>query len=213
MSQTNVDKLHYVRIPKGHGGRAEMVRLVYVLAQKPYVDVLCTFEEVPRSAAVKNPFKQFPVVETPSGAYVYQVLAIMHHVALGTPAWPSDPARLTDALSVAMGGYDLYQWFGGFSADDLVAKKKFEDKRAPQFLGGLGEIYATRPFAAGEVPTFADCIVEEAVAWVVRRNETCRRLFEANAALVAFHRRFDAIPEIRAFRARQAAAREKDESV
>jgi glutathione S-transferase len=213
MSQPAADKIHYIRIPKALGGRAEMVRLVYVLAQKPYVDVLCSFEEVPRSAALKNPFKQFPVVETASGAYIYQALAIMHHAAHGTPAWPSDPARLTDALAVAMGGYDLYQWFGGFPADDLVAKKKVEEKRAPQFMSGLGEIYGARPFAAGDAPTFADCIVEEAVAWVVRRNEACRRLFEANAALVGFHRRFNEIPEIRAFRARQSAAREKDESV
>jgi glutathione S-transferase len=213
MSQTSVDKIHYVRIPKAQGGRAEMVRLVYVLAKKRYEDVLWTVEEAARSAVVKNPFKQFPVVETASGAYLYQALAIMHHVAHGTPAWPSDPSRLTEALAVAMGGYDLYQWFGSFPAEDLVAKKKFEDKRAPQFFGGLAEIYASRPFATGDEPTFADCIVEEAVAWCVRRNETCRRLFEANAALVAFHRRFDALPDIRAFRARQAAAREKDESV
>jgi glutathione S-transferase len=213
MSQASVDKIHYIRIPNALGGRAEMVRLVYVLAQKPYVDVLCTFEEAPRSAVVKNPFKQFPVVETPSGAYIYQALAIMHHVAHGTPVWPSDPSRLTDAFAVAMGGYDLYQWFGGFAADDLVAKKKFEEKRAPQFFGGLAEIYASRPFAAGTEPTFADCIVEEAIAWCVRRNEACRRLFEASPALVEFHRRFDAIADIRAFRARQAAARQKDDTV
>src|SRR6185503_14239621 len=213
MNQPTADKLHYVRIPKAQGGRAEMVRLVYVLSGKPYVDVLWTFEQIAQSAVGKNPIKQFPVVETPNGTHVYQTLAIMHHVAHGTPAWPSDPARLTEALSVAMGGYDLYQWFGSFPADDLVAKKKFDEKRAPQFFSGLGEIYASRPFAAGEVPTFADCIAEEAMAWCVRRNETCRRLFEANTALVGFHRRFDAIPEVRAFRARQAAAREKDESV
>jgi glutathione S-transferase len=137
----------------------------------------------------------------------------MHHAAHGTPAWPSDPNRLTDALSVAMGGYDLYQAFGAFPADDLVGKKKFEEKRAPQFMNGLGQIYASRSFAAGDVPTFADCIVEEAVAWCVRRNEVSRRLFEANAALVAFHARFDAIPAIRAFRTRQAAARANDDSV
>ncbi len=76
----------------------------------------------------------------------------------GDTSWPSDPQRLTDALSVAMGGYDLYQAFAGFSADDLVAKKRFEEKRAPQYMGGLGQIYASRPFAAGEVPSFADCI-------------------------------------------------------
>jgi len=213
MNQASVDKIHYLRIPKGQGARAEMVRLVYVLARKPYVDVLCTFEEAPRSAVVKNPFKQFPLIETPNGVYIYQALAIMHHVAHGTPAWPSDPDRLTDALAVAMGGYDLYQWFGGFPADDLVAKKKFEERRAPQLMGGLGEIYASRPFAAGDMPSFADCIAEEAMAWCVRRNEVCRRLFESNPALVAFHRRFDAIPEIRAFRDRQAVARQKDESV
>src|SRR5687767_1493512 len=123
MNETSADKLHYIRIPNAHGGRAEMVRLVYVLAQRPYVDVLCTFEQAPRSAVTKNPFKQFPVVETPSGAYIHQTLAIMHHAAHGTPAWPSDPERLTDAIAVGMGGYDLYQWFGGFSADDLAAKK------------------------------------------------------------------------------------------
>ena len=213
MNQPTADKLHYVRIPKGQGGRAEMVRLVYVLSGKPYVDVLWTFEQVAQSAVGKNPIKQFPVVETPNGTHVYQTLAIMHHAAHGTPAWPSDPNRLTDALAVAMSGYDLYQWFGSFSADDLAAKKKFEEKRAPQFMQGLGEIYASRSFAAGDAATFADCIVAEALGWCVRRNDASRRLFETNAALVAFHHRFDAIPAIRAFRARQSAARESDDSV
>jgi glutathione S-transferase len=213
MTQSTADKIHYVRIPKAQGGRAEMVRLVYVLAGKPYEDVLCTFDEAPKSGAAKNPFKQFPVVETPSGAFLYQAIAIMHHAAHGTPAWPADPARLTDALAVAMGAYDLYQAFGGFAADDLVAKKKFEEKRAPQYFGALGEIYGSRSFAAGDVPTFADCIAEEAIAWCVRRNDACRRLFETNPALVAFHGRFDAIPSIRAFRTRQAAARANDDSV
>lgn len=213
MNQPGTDKIHYVRIPKAHGGRAEMVRLVYVLAGKPYIDVLWTFEQASKSGAKQNPFKQLPVVETPSGTHIYQTLAIMHHAAHGTPAWPNDPERLTDALAVAMGGYDLYQAFGAFPADDLAAKKKFEEKRAPQLLNGLGEIYASRAFAAGDAPTFADCIVEEAVAWCVRRNEASRRLFENNAALVAFHGRFDATPAVRAFRARQAAAREKDDAV
>jgi glutathione S-transferase len=137
----------------------------------------------------------------------------MHHAAQGTPVWPSDPARLTEALAVAMGGYDLYQWFGSFPANDLAAKKKFEEKRAPQFMSGLDEIYAARPFATGDAPTFADCIVDEAVAWCVRRNEASRHVFESKAALVAFHQRFNAIPEVHAFRGRQAAAREKDDSV
>jgi glutathione S-transferase len=212
MNTNNADKIHYVRIPKAHGGRAEMVRLVYVLAGKPYEDVLWSFDQALQSGAKENPFKQLPVVETPSGTYIYQTLAIMHHVAHGTPAWPSDPNRLTNALSVAMGGYDLYQAFGAFPADDLVAKKKFEDKRCPQLMNGLGQIYASRPFAAGEVPTFADCMVEEAIAWCVRRNEVSRQLFESNPALVAFHNRFDAIAAVRAFRARQAEAREKDDS-
>jgi glutathione S-transferase len=213
MNQSSADKLHYIRIPKGHGGRAEMIRLVYALAGKPYVDVLWTFDQASKSAAKDNPFKQLPVVETPSGTYIYQSVAIMHHVALGTPAWPSDPQRATDALAVAMGGYDLYQAFGAFPADDLVAKKKFEEKRAPQLMNALGEIYGSRKFAAGDAPTFADCIVEEAVAWCVRRNEVCRSLFENNASLVAFHARFDAIPAIRGFRSRQAAARENDDAV
>ena len=213
MNQLAADKLHYVRIPKAQGGRTEMVRLVYVLSGKPYVDVLWTFEQVAQSAVGKNPIKQFPVVETPNGTHVYQTLAIMHHVAHGTPAWPSDPHRLTEALAVAMSGYDLYQWFGSFAADDLPAKKKFEEKRAPQFMQGLGEIYASRSFAAGDAATFADCIVAEALGWCVRRNDASRRLFETNTALVAFQHRFDAIPAIRAFRARQSAARESDDSV
>src|SRR5262245_41735513 len=164
MNPNNADKIHYARIPKGHGGRAEMVRLTYVLAGKPYVDVLWPFEQVQQSGAKENPFKQLPVVETPSGAYIYQTLAIMQHAAHGTPVWPSEPDRLTNALSAAMGGYDLYQAFGAFPADDLVAKKKFEDKRAPQLMNGLGQIYASRAFAAGDAPTFADCIVVEAIA-------------------------------------------------
>jgi glutathione S-transferase len=208
-----VDKLHYLRIPKGHGARAEMVRLVYVLAGKPYVDVFTTFAEAGKTVAGKNPFKQFPFVETSKGRHIYQALAIMHHVAHGTPAWPSDPDRLTDALAVAMGGYDLYQAFGGFSADDAAAKKKFEERRAPQYMGGLDEIYATRSFAAGNEPTFADCIVHEAVAWCLRRNDVCRRIFDEKAALTAIQARFEAIPAIRDFMARQAAARELDDSV
>jgi glutathione S-transferase len=194
MNQATADKIHYVRIPKAHGGRAEMVRLVYVLAGKPYTDVLWTFEQA-QSAGKKNPFRQFPVVETPTGAHIYQTLAIMHHAARETPAWPSDPQRLTDALAVAMSGYDLYQWFGSFAADDLAAKKKFEERRAPQFMAGLAR--STPATLRGRrAPTFADCIVEEAVA-CVRRNDASRKLYEANAALVAFHQRFDAIPAVR----------------
>ena len=207
------DKIHYLHIPKGQGGRAEMLRLVYVLAGKPYSDVHWTFQEAAQAVAGKNPFKQFPFVETPSGRHIYQVLAIMHHAAHGTPAWPGDPDRLTEALAVAMGAYDLYQAFGAFSANDLVAKKKFEEKHAPRFFGALGEIYAERSFAAGDVATFADCIAEEAVAWCVRRNDASRRLFEENAALVAFHDRFRAISTVGAFRARQAEARARDDSL
>jgi glutathione S-transferase len=207
------DKLHYLRIPNALGARAEAVRLVYVLAERPYVDVLSAFADAQATVAGKNPFKQFPFVETASGQVIYQSLAIMHHAANGTSAWPSDPATLTRALMVAMGGYDLYQAFAGFSADDLAAKKKFEEKRAPQLLGGLGEIYAKTKFAAGDTPTFADCIAHEAIAWVVRRNEVCRTFFEASPALVEFRDRFTQIPAIRAFMARQAAARSSDPSV
>src|SRR5262249_10406934 len=121
MNAQTADKLHYPRIPKGQGARAEMVRLVYVLAGKPYVDVLWPRAELPQAVAGKNPFLQFPFVETPDGRIIYQAIAIMHHAAHGTPAWPSDPDRLTDALAVAIGGYDLYQAFAGFTADDLVA--------------------------------------------------------------------------------------------
>ena len=207
------DKLHYVRIPKGQGGRAEQVRLVYVLAGKSYEDVFHTFAEAGQAVSGKNPFKQFPFVESPDGKRVYQTLAIMHHAAHGTPAWPSAPAAFTEALSVAMGAYDLYQWFGGFSADDLAAKKKFEERRAPQFFGGLGEIYAARPFATGSSATFADCMVYEAVAWCARRNEVCKGLLEGNPGLLAFMERFRSIPAIAEFLKRQAAAREKDDSV
>jgi glutathione S-transferase len=207
------DKIHYIRLPKAQGGRAEMTRLVYVLAGRPYVDVLHTFQEAAQAVAGKNPFKQFPFVETAGGAVVYQTLAIMHHAAQGTPAWPSDPERLTQALAVAMGGYDLYQAFGGFPADDLVAKKKFEDRRAPQYFNGLAEVYSARPFAAGDEPTFADAIVHEAVAWCVRRNDVCAKLFEASAALKGFNARFEAIPAVADFLKRQAAAREVDDAV
>jgi glutathione S-transferase len=213
MDQPSADKIHYIRISKALGGRAEAVRLLYVLAGKPYVDVFWDRSETAQALAGNNPFRQFPFVETPGGKRIYQSLAIMHHAAHGTPAWPSDPDRLTDALAVAIGGYDLYQAFAGFSADDLVAKKKFEEKRAPQYLGGLGEIYGARPFAAGESPTFADCIAHEAIAWCVRRNDVSRALFEANPALVAFVERFRAVPAIRDFMARQAAARERDDTI
>ncbi len=209
----SADKIHYIRISKGQGGRAEMVRMGYVLAGKPYVDVLWSRAEFAQAVTGKIPFRQFPFVETPSGACVYQTLAIMHHAGHGTPAWPSDPARLTDALAVAGGAYDLYQAFGAFAADDLVAKKKFEERRAPQYIGGLGEIYAARSFAAGDVATFADCMAHEAIGWCVRRNEASRHLFEANRSLGAFFDRFRAIPAIREFLARQAAAREKDDAV
>jgi glutathione S-transferase len=213
MNLATVDKIHYLRIPKGQGARAEMVRLVYVLANKPYADALWPRAEAAQAVAGKNPFLQFPFVETPAGRIIYQAIAIMHHAAHGTSAWPSDPDRLTDALAVAIGGYDLYQAFAGFSADDVVAKKRFEEKRAPQYLGGLGQIYAARPFAAGEVPSFADAVAHEAIAWVVRRNEVCRALVESNPALTGFLARFRAIPAVRDFMARQAAARERDDSV
>ena len=127
--------------------------------------------------------------------------------------WPSDPQKLTETLAVAMGGYDLYQAFGSFAADDLAAKKKFEDRRAPQFFNGLAEVYTGRAFAAGDTPTFADAIAHEAVAWCVRRNDACRGLFESTKALSAFNHRFEAIPAVREFMQRQAAAREVDDSV
>src|SRR5262249_16629950 len=109
MNQAIADKLHYLRIPGGHGARAEMVRMVYVLAARPYVDVLWARADAARAVTGNNPFNQFPFVETADGRHVYQAIAIMHHAAHGTSAWPSDPARLTDALSVAIGAYDLYQ--------------------------------------------------------------------------------------------------------
>ena len=210
---TTPDRLHYVRIPNGQGGRAEQVRLAYVLAGKPYVDVFHTFAEAAGAVTGRNPFKQFPFVEAASGATIFQSLAIMHHVGHGTAVWPSESTALTRALEVGMAGYDLYQWFGSFAAEDAAAKKKFEDKRAPQFFGGLGEVYAKTPFAAGDTACFADCLVHEAMAWCVRRNEVCRGLFEASPALVAFRDRFDKIPAIAAFRARQTTARATDNTV
>src|SRR5260221_13957171 len=123
MGQTIADKIHYIRIPKGVGGRAEMVRMAYVLAGKPYVDVFWARGEASQAVGGKNPFKQFPFVETPTGAHIYQTLAIMHHASQGTPAWPSDPARLTEALSVAPGGYDPYPAFGGVAAADPRGQK------------------------------------------------------------------------------------------
>lgn len=213
MSTTQPDAIHYVRLPKGLGGRAEMVRMAYVLAGKPYVDVMHSFAEAREAVAGKNPFKQFPYVVTASGESVYQSMAIMHHAAHGTSAWPSDPKVLTQALSVAIGAYDLYQAFGGFAADDAVAREKFEGRRAPQFFGALAEIYAARPYAAGEVPTFADCISHEAIAWCVRRNEVCKGLLEASEPLKSFMTRFEGIPAIKAFMERQAAARLVDDSL
>jgi glutathione S-transferase len=207
------DKLHYVRIPNAQGGRAEMVRMCYVLSGRPYIDVLYAFSDAPAAVSGKNPFKQFPFVETPDGECIYQTLAIMHHAAQGTSAWPSDPDELTRALSVALGGYDLYQAFGAFSADDAAGKAKFESKQAPKFFDALAEIYEQREFAAGDNPCFADCIVHQAVAWCARRNELCHRLLESKAELVAFQRRFESLPEIAAFIEHQAASRRNDNTV
>jgi glutathione S-transferase len=213
MTDNAADKLNYIRIPKAEGGRAEAVRLCYVLSGKPYVDVLHSLSEASRAVSGKNPFKQFPFVETSSGEIIYQSLAIMHHAAHGTSAWPSDPARLTRALAIAIGGYDLYEAFAGFSADDTAAKKKFEERWAPKYFGALGEIYAASDFAIGDTPTFADCFACEAVAWCVRRNEASRALFAASPALQAFVERFDSLPAVAEFRKRQSAAREKDDSM
>jgi glutathione S-transferase len=207
------DKLHYIRIPNAHGGRAEMVRMVYVLAEAPYVDVFAPMAEARAAVEGKNPFKQFPFVETPSGEIIYQTLAIMHHAAHGTSAWPSDPSTLTRALSVAMGGYDLYQAFGGFSADDVAAKKKFEERRMPQYFGALDDVYATRSFAAGDSPCFADAIVRESVSWCVRRNDASKAQLSDRPALGRFLERFDAVPVIAQFLEGQAAARAADNSV
>jgi glutathione S-transferase len=112
-----------------------------------------------------------------------------------------------------MGAYDLYQAFGGFSADDAAAKKKFEERRAPQFMGALEEIYAKTNFAIGDTPTFADCIAHESIAWVLRRNDVCKKIFADSPALQKFIERFRAIPEIRAFMEKQAAARLGDASI
>jgi glutathione S-transferase len=213
MSNPESDKLYYPRLPGAQGGRAEMVRLVYVLAGKSYVDVLAPMAEASAAIAGKNPYKQFPVIETPSGKHVYQALAIMHHAAHGTPAWPSDPDALTRALSVAMGGYDLYQAFGGFPASDLAAKKKFEERHVPKFFSALNEIYGQTPFAAGTTATFADCIVHQSVAWCARRNEVARERLEASPNLLGFMKRFEALPLVRSFLDRQAAARALDDAI
>jgi glutathione S-transferase len=207
------DKIHYVRIPDALGARAEVLRMTYALADRPYVDVLYPLPEARNAVSGKNPFKQFPFVETPTGEIIYQTIAMMHHAAHGTPAWPSDPERLTKALAVAMGGYDLYQAFVGFLSGGDVGQKMFEERWAPKFLSAFGEIYAERAFAAGEAPSFADCMVRESVAWVVRRNAIAKGLYEHNAALVAFQTRFGAVPAIRAFLDRQAAARAVDNAV
>jgi len=208
------DKLHYVRLPKALGGRAEMTRLAYVLAGKPYVDVHWSFSEVSEALeGGKNPFNQLPIVETADGKFLYQTLAIMQHAGQGTPVWPSDPEALNRALAVGMGGYDLYQWFGSFAADDEVAKKKFETRRAPQFFKGLNAIYEGRKFAAGDEPSFADCMVREAVYWCVRRNEACKELYDGTPHLRAFVERFDALPAVKEFLAKQAAARAVDDSL
>jgi glutathione S-transferase len=184
-----------------------------VLAGKPYVDVLHTRDAVAAAVAGRNPFKQLPFVITPGGDVIIQTLAIMHHAGHGTSAWPAAPAQLTRALGVAVGAYDLFQAFGAFPADDLVAKKKFEERRAPQYLTGLGALYEASPFAAGDVPCFADCLADEALAWVVRRNDVCRGLYEARPSLVAFRERFAAVPAVGAFKAKQTAARAVDDSV
>lgn len=207
------DRLHYVRVPEGKGGRAEQVRMAYALAGKPYVDVLCTFAEAPDAVAGKNPFRQFPFVETADGTIVYQTLAILHHVGRGTPVWPDDPVALTRALEVGIAAYDLYQWFGSFPADDAAAKQKFELRRAPQFFRGLAEVYGQRSFAAGDTATFADCLVHESLAWCVRRNDVCRELYRGSAALTAFMSRFESLPPIAELMSRQAAARQADNTI
>jgi glutathione S-transferase len=206
------DELHYVRLPNAFGGRAEMVRYCFTLAHKPWKDVLHAREEF-ASAGERNPYKQFPYLVTSTGEVIPQSMAIMCHAAHGTDVWPTGTRALTHALSVAQGAYDLYQAFGGFAADDLVAKKKFEERRAPQYFGALATYYAERPFAAGTTASFADCIAREAIAWCVRKNEVAKGLLEASPALGAFVERFDAIPAIATFQARQRAAREADPSV
>ena len=206
------DTLHYVRFPGSFGGRAEMVRYCFVLAGKPWQDALHAREEF-MTAGQRNPYRQFPYLVTEGGEVLPQSMAIMAHAAHGTSAWPSDAASLTKALAVAQGAYDLYQAFGGFAADDLVAKKKFGERRAPQYFGALAAIYAERPFAAGETPSFADCIAREAIAWCVRKNDVCKGLLEQHASLGAFVARFDAIPAIAAFQAKQAAARATDDEI
>jgi glutathione S-transferase len=213
MTEPPADKIVYVKIPNGHGGRAEMVRMVYALAGKPYEDVFTTFEEARATVEGKNPFLQFPFVETPGGDVLYQTLAIMHHAAHGTSAWPSDPDQLTRALSVALGAYDLYQAFGAFPANDAAAKQKFEERRLPQFFRALDEIYASRDFAVGSTPTFADCIAREAVGWCVRSNDAAKALLPEKAGLVAFQKRFEAVPAIKAFLEKQAAARAQDNAL
>jgi glutathione S-transferase len=213
MNDRAPDKICYLKIPDAHGGRAEMVRMVYALAGRPYEDIYVTFEEARAAVEGKNPFRQFPFVETSSGEIIYQTFAMMHHAAHGTTAWPSSADELTRALSVALGGYDLYQAFGGFAADDAAAKQKFEQRRLPQYFKALEEIYSTRAFAAGDTPTFADCIVRESVAWCARRNDVARALLADQPALSAFQERFGQVPAIAAFLAKQSAARAADNAL
>lgn len=207
------DKLYYLRLPKAQGGRAESVRLTYVLAGRPYTDVFVERASFREAVNGRNPFRQYPFVETASGKILYQSLAIMHHAGVGTRAWPSEPERLTDALSIGLGAYDLYEAFADFMPDDLAARKKFEERRAPQYFGALDAIYRTRAFAAGDTPSFADAMAYEAVGWCVRRNDVCKGLYEGLSGLVAFRARFAEIPEVKAFIDCQARARQIDDAV
>jgi len=106
-------------------------------------------------------------------------------------------------------------WQTGMFARGHMAEafKAQQEKRAPQFFGALGEIYAARAFAAGDAPSFADTLAYEAIAWCARRNDASRHLLERSAPLQGFLARFAAVPEIDAFRKRQAAARQADDSI
>jgi hypothetical protein len=56
-------------------------------------------------------------------------------------------------------------------------------------------------------------MVHTAITWTSRRNDICRELYRGSPALTQFMSRFETLPAIADLLARQAAARQHDNTI
>jgi len=151
MTKAGEDKIHYLRIPQGLGARAEMVRMAYVLAGKPYVDVFHARAEASQAVTGNNPFKQFPFVETPNGTRLYQTHR-HHGTTRRTGRRPGRGIPIADRRARRGDGRPTISTRRSAGSQPTTRSRKSGSKKgAPRsYFGALDEIYSKRLFAAAK---------------------------------------------------------------